>query len=128
MSHSLVKCGFYRSLSRAVCAGTCAACVRILVPRGRPRECVVDELFIAHNPLYRWGCVGCRGGVTLRCGAVAVWPTMRLSLRMCCTAGRTTGVAATCWEGGWGSMAARACVGVCVVCQRWSVVLGVLWK
>ena len=49
MSHSLVKSGFRRSLSRAVCAGTCAACVRMLAPRGRPRECVVDELFIENH-------------------------------------------------------------------------------
>ena len=51
VSHGLAKSGFRRSPSRAVYAGTCAACVRMLAPRGRPRECVVEELFIEiHAP------------------------------------------------------------------------------
>ena len=128
MSHSLVKCGFYRSLSRAVCAGTCAACVRMLVPRGRPRECVVEELFIAHHPSYRggvcgwsgwchtalWGCGGVANDAAIIADVLHSWAHHG---RRCHVLGR-----------GCGSMAARAWVGVCVVCQRWSVVLGVLWK
>ena len=125
MSHSLVKCGFYRSLSRAVCAGTCAACVRMLVPRGRPRECVVEELFIAHHPSYRggvcgwsgwchtalWGCGGVANDAAIIADVLHSWPHHG---RRCHVLGRgvwVNGCASMCW---------------CVCCM--SEVVGGAWR
>ena len=55
MAHSLVNFDFSRSPSRSMCDHTRAACVCVPAPRGRPRECVVEELFTENHTSCRWG-------------------------------------------------------------------------